>query len=105
MAATLRAYPEHELGPSFARPYLYIESETKGNNNEAITHRFMNLGRYTSFQLGKLDGREGDHGSFMIQEAILKKVQLSEDLIGDVKYAIICRVDTSRTDVFGTGLH
>ncbi len=65
----------------------------------------MDLVLYTSFQLGKLDEREGDHGSFMIQEAILKKVQLSEDLTRDVKYAIICRIDTSHTNMFGTGLH
>ena len=105
MAATLEVLPASNLGPSFARPYLYIESETKDDNNEIITHRFMDLGQYTSFQLGKLDGREGDHGSFIIQKSLLKKVQLSEDLTRDVIYAIICRVDTSRTDIFGTGLH
>ena len=105
MGATLRVLPAHRMGPSFARPYLYIESETKNDNGEIQTHRFMDLGEYTSFQLGKLDGVEGDTGNFMIQESTLKKVQLSENLTGNVKYAIICSVDTSRTDVFGTGLH
>ena len=105
MGATLRVLPAHRTGPSFARPYLYIESETENDNGEVQTHRFMDLGGYTSFQLGKLDGVEGDTGDFMIQESTLKKVQLSEDLTVDVKYAIICSVDTSRTDVFGTGLH
>ena len=84
--------------PSTIAVQAYVSYETT-DNNEITTHKLIEPFRYTSFQLGKIEGREGEHGKFVFIDEVTIR---NSDLEGEVGYFMICEIDTSRTDVFET---